>query len=496
MHLNLNPSLVAQLQRLTPEQRRASLIEIRAILKGSALEDLFPDDGPYRRELYPKHLEFFEAGARERVRLLMAANRVGKTLAAGFELVSHLRGKYPAWWTGKKFTKPISAWACGDTGKTVRDIVQLKLCGAPGAIGTGLIPADDILKTTSKSGVPDAFDSVTVRSAFGESRLAFKSYDQKRESFQGTEQDFIDLDEEPPLDVQNECLLRVMPTGMFTGGLMVLPFTPLRGLTPLILHLRDVGTWEIGITWDDVPHLSEQDKADILRETPKHLRASRSRGVPLLGAGAIFTVPEEEITVAPFAIPKHWLHIGGVDFGIDHPFGAVDLVHDPDGDVFYVTKEYRVTGAAAPIHASALRPWGEWMPWAWPADGLQTEKGSGEQLAEIYRKERLNLLPEFARFPETGDDSEREGSRVSVEAGLFEMATRMETGRWKVFSTCPKWLEEYRQYHRDEKGKIVKLMDDLISASRYAMMMIRFGKTGPDRASGVNHARVRRGKVI
>jgi phage terminase large subunit-like protein len=466
------------------------------VLKSSSLEDLFPDTGPFRRELYPKHLEFFAAGRTERVRLLMAANRIGKTLAAGSESVHHLRGKYPEWWEGKRFDKPISMWACGDTGKTVRDIVQSKLCGPPGAIGTGLIPREDIVRVNPKAGVPGAFDSVVVRSTYGESLLYFKSYDQKRESFQGTEQDVIMLDEEPPLDIQNECLLRVMPTGAFRGGIMMLPFTPLRGLTPLILHLRDVGTWEIGITWDDVPHLTEEDKAEILRDTPQHLRDSRSKGIPLLGSGAIFTIPEEMITVAPFAIPKHWKHIGGLDFGIDHPFAAVDLVHDGDADVFYVTKEYRVKSAAAPIHASALRPWGDWLPWAWPADGLQTEKGSGEQLASIYRRERLNLLPEFARFPETGDDSEREGSRVSVEAGLFEMATRMETGRWKVFSTCPKWFEEYRQYHRDEKGKIVKLMDDLISASRYAMMMARFGKPGAAAVVSVDHHRLRRGKVI
>lgn len=488
--------MLAQLRQLSPAQRRASLIEIRAILKGSALEDLFPNEGPYRRELYPKHLEFFAAGASERVRLLMAANRVGKTIAAGYELVCHLRGKYPDWWVGKRFTKPISAWACGDTGKTVRDIVQGKLCGLPGAIGTGLIPRDDILNTTAKSGVPDAFDTVTVRSTFGESRLSFKSYDQKRESFQGTEQDFIDLDEEPPLDVQNECLLRVMPTGSFTGGLMVLPFTPLRGLTPLILHLRDVGTWEIGITWDDVPHLSEQDKAEILRDTPQHLRDARSKGVPLLGAGAIFQIPEEQIICAPFAIPAHWYHIGGLDFGIDHPFGACHLVHDRDADVMYVTKEYRVKGQPAPIHAAALRPWGDWLPWAWPHDGLQQDKGSGEQLAVIYRGQQLKLLPEYAQFPESGDDNERESSRVSVEAGLLEMATRMETGRWKVFATCPKWFEEYRQYHRDEKGKIVKLMDDLICASRYAMMMSRFAVQSAARMNTVDHNRRRRGKVI
>jgi phage terminase large subunit-like protein len=478
---------------MTPAQRQASLTSIRELLKGNAAADLFPDTGPYRRELYPKHMEFFEAGKRERVRLLMAANRIGKTLAAGYELQCHLTGRYESWWQGKRFRKPVSAWACGDTGKTVRDIVQSKLLGPPGALGTGLIPRDCILQVRPKAGVPNAVDTVSIKSEFGTSLLTFKSYDQKRESFQGTEQDVIDLDEEPPLDVQNECLLRCMPTGEFEGGIMMLPFTPLRGLTPLILHLRDVGTWEIGITWDDVPHLTEADKAEILANTPAHLRDARSKGIPLLGSGAIFQVPEDMIIVEPFETPKHWVEIGGMDFGMDHPTAATKLVIDRDADCIYVTREYRVKGMSAPVHASALKKWGADLPWAWPSDGLQTEKGSGEQLAVIYRDEGLKLTHDFAQFPETRDETERTSSRVSVEAGIFDMHNRMETNRWKVFRTCPQWLDEYRQYHRDEKGKIVKQMDDLIDSSRYGMMMMRYAIAQTVAAKAIDHNRRHRG---
>jgi hypothetical protein len=53
------------------------------------------------------------------------------------------------------------------------------------------------------------------------------------------------------------------------------------------------------------------------------------------------------------------------------------------------------------------------------------------------------------------------------------MLQRMQTGRWKVFNTCQRWIEEFRLYHRDD-GRIVKERDDLISASRYAMMMRRY----------------------
>jgi hypothetical protein len=66
----------------------------------------------------------------------------------------------------------------------------------------------------------------------------------------------------------------------------------------------------------------------------------------------------------------------------------------------------------------------------------------------------------------------------SVEAGLLEMLDRMRGGRWKIFKgQNDAWLEEARLYHRDEKGMLVKEGDDAVSASRYAMMGIRNGKT-------------------
>ena len=93
----------------------------------------FPDTGEYRRELYPKHIAYFEAGAKYRERLMMAANRIGKTESiGGYEMVLHMTGRYPSWWKGRRFDQPVSAWAAGDTGKTTRDILQMKLLGPPG----------------------------------------------------------------------------------------------------------------------------------------------------------------------------------------------------------------------------------------------------------------------------------------------------------------------------------------------------------------------------
>jgi phage terminase large subunit-like protein len=195
----------------------------------------FPDKGPFRRELYPKHIEFFALGREFNERAIVAGNRVGKTIAGAYEMTCHLTGLYPDWWQGKVFDRPVNAWAAGDTTHTVKEILQAKLLGPPGdaaALGSGMIPRELITSTTLREGVRDAISSVVVRHRTGRlSRLLLKSYDQRREAFQGTEQDVIWLDEESPEDIYTECLLRTTTT----GGIVYLTFTPLMGLTPLVL---------------------------------------------------------------------------------------------------------------------------------------------------------------------------------------------------------------------------------------------------------------------
>ncbi|TWA34637.1 terminase family protein [Sinorhizobium medicae] len=220
------------------------------------------------------------------------------------------------------------------------------------------------------------------------------------------------------------------------------------------------------MTIEDAEHYTPEERRRIIDSYPAHEREARTKGVPALGSGRIFPVTEESIRADPFDIPKHWVQIGGLDFGWDHPFAAVGCAWDRDADVFYVTKLYRERESTPIIHAAALKPWGGTLPWAWPHDGLQHDKGSGEQLAAQYRAQGLALLPERATF----DDGTN-----GVEAGLSDMLQRMQTGRWKVFSTCTEWFEEFRLYHRKD-GRIVKERDDLLAASRYALMMKRHAR--------------------
>lgn len=223
----------------------------------------------------------------------------------------------------------------------------------------------------------------------------------------------------------------------------------------------------------DVDHYSEAEREQIIASYPAHEREARAKGIPTMGSGRVFPVADELIRTPRISIPAHWPQIIGIDFGWDHPFAAANLAWDRDYDRIYVTRTYRRKEATPIIHAATIRPWGEWIPCAWPHDGYQHDKGSGLELAAQYRAEHLNMLEDHATHEEGGN---------GVEAGLMEMLNRMETDRFKVFDDLTEWFEEFRLYHRLQ-GKIVKERDDLMSATRYGVMMLRHAKTAPNKGA-------------
>lgn len=170
----------------------------------------------------------------------MAANRIGKSEAGAYEVTAHLTGLYPHWWKGRRFARPGRWWAAGKTNETTRDIVQAKLLGeieGAGTVdkrmsGTGMIPGKLLGKPTWKQGVADLVDTIKVKHVSGGwSTLGLKSYQQGRGSFEGTAQHGAWLDEEPPEDVYGEVLIRTATT----NGLVMLTFTPLAGLSDVVL---------------------------------------------------------------------------------------------------------------------------------------------------------------------------------------------------------------------------------------------------------------------
>lgn len=418
---------------------------------------------------YPKQRIFHRLGRTKRERLLRAGNQNGKSYCGGAEFSFHVTGLYPQDWDGHLFDRPILAWAAGETGETTRDNPQRILLGLVGSetFGTGMIPHRLIGEYRPAIGVANLLDYIKVRHITGGwSTVRFKYYAQGQTKWQGPPVDLLWFDEEAPQDVYDEGLARTIAT----TGIVYTTFTPLKGMSEVVRRFiggKSEDRADVVMTIYEAEHISKEQREIAIASFPEHEREARANGVPTLGSGRIFPVHESMIKISMEDFLKRkrptWRRIGGLDFGWDHPTAAVRVWHDADNDAVYIDQAYQRSRATPLEHSPILKAWGVRMPWAWPHDGYQHDRKSGEPLKDTYAGHGLNMLEEHAQFEDGG---------TGVEAGLMDILERMKTGRFYVVEDLEDWFGEFRIYHRKD-GVVVKIDDDLMSATRYAIMELR-----------------------
>lgn len=209
-------------------------------------------------------------------------------------------------------------------------------------------------------------------------------------------------------------------------------------------------SWLTTAGWDDVPHLDEDTKRQLLERTPPYLRDARSKGTPSLGAGAIYPIPESEITCPMMPIPAHWKRAYTLDVGWNRT-AALWGAEDPETGVCYLYSEYYKGQQPPSIHAEAIKARGKWIPGAIDPAARGRSQKDGEQLIVTYAELGLNLTP----------------ADNTVEAGIYDVWQMLASGRLKVMQHLTNWLGEYRLYRRDEKGHIIKKADHLMDDTRY-----------------------------
>lgn len=446
----------------------------------------FDPEGPYPIDVCKKHKTFFDAGAEYPERLFMAANRSGKSIAGAFESSCHLTGIYPSWWAGRRFDHPVDGWAVGPDARTVRDTIQREMLGPMGEWGTGMIPAHLLGKCSALQGTPGAIDVIRIRHASGGwSTLGFKNYKQDILAFMGVSRHFVWTDEECPIEIWNEANVRTATT----NGIMYATFTPLQGLTRMVVNFCKQATFLAGSRpiialeaddfesneawdeegtdeavgkanmkavvqagWDDAPWLTAEVKARLLADTPEHLKDSRSKGIPSMGAGAVFPTPIESILCDPFVIPDNWPRLYGLDVGWNKTaciWGALD----PNSDTLYLYDEHYQGEQQPQHHAFAIKSRGDWIRGVIDPATRGRSQIDGNKLLTMYKA--LGLKLHLAK-------NER-------ESGILLMNQRISTGKLKVFKTLTNFQREYILYRRKLNGKIEDENDHAMDAARYVV---------------------------
>lgn len=452
-------------------EEKVKLAELLKEQKKRKLENRIEEFSPYA---YQK--KFYEAGAKFKHRLLMAANRIGKSFGGAAEVSYHLTGRYPKWWKGLRFDRPVKIIAGGVTTERTRDVVQKELAGEPsdpGAFGTGAIPKKYIVEKVRKAGIPDALSALIVLHKSGRnSKVTFQSYERGKEAWMGDNADFVWLDEEPPEDIYAQALRATIDL----NGRIMMTFTPENGITNIIKqYMQDLKPHQYlqNATWEDAPHITKDVREEMLAAYPPHQRDMRSKGIPVIGSGLVYAIQEDRIRCQPIPIPEHWRRISGIDFGFNHATAWVNLAIDPESSIVYLVEAVKINKTVIPEIASVLKKKGaNKIPVAWPHDGLKHDSYSGRTIRDLYESEGVKMLPD--KFSNPPSPSMVEGSGGNgIEAGVAYIHALMEQGLFKVFDTNEEWFKEFRMYHRKD-GKIVDKNDDLMAATRYAALSQRF----------------------
>jgi phage terminase large subunit-like protein/uncharacterized protein with PIN domain len=424
---------------------------------------------------YPTQMEFFALTAEHREAMLRAANQYGKTTGGAYMGTCFASGRYPDWWPGRRFSRPTLGWVGGLSGVAVRDAAQTKLLGMPGdpsSIGTAMVPKDLIVpgSINASRSAPNGVDAFLVKHVSGgNSRIVFKTYEQGAGFWQGPTVDWIWMDEECPPDVLNEALARL--TG---DGCLFITLSPLLGRSLVYMRYngdltaeqrRDRGVVVAALA--EAEHFSEEEKNKRRASFSEAERPAREFGDATMGEGSVFTTPEADlrINLSLSRVPNEWRKIWGLDFGSNHPFGAVLWAFDLENDVDYILHCIKMTTPpntpAILGHCDAIKRIGALVPVAWPHDGhVQRE---GEALKDLYKSHGLKMLETHAL---------NASGNHYTQPGIDGLDERMQERKLFVRNSPEneKWFEEYRAYHRKD-NKIVKDFDDLMSATRIGFIM-------------------------
>ena len=436
---------------------------------------------------YEFQKKFYDLGKTEKVRALIAANRCGKTYCAAMETAYHLTGKYPKWWEGRRFDKPIRGVAASVSSQQVRKAIQKELLGTENRdieedIGTAALPRSDIDINKSNKTRDGAFSELVVKHVSGgSSTITLFSYTQGAAPMQGFSADWIWVDEQAPHhfdDIFSELVKRTMTT----KGSVIATFTPLQGLTHIVREFWEPnGQFHSGLVnagWLDVDHLDEEEMQATLKATPPHLRDAVTRGIPVLGSGAVFNIGEADIYYDDIEIGDTWPRICGCDVGFtSDPTAAIFLAQDPSTKIYYIYDEYgSIDNNIQPpsYHVSKLHAKGcAHIPIIYDSAAKAKVGAHGKAVTELWEEMGLKVLPKPFRNPKWLCNQSRDFNSISL--GLTHMFELMSTGRLKVHRRCVNWWREFRAYSYDDKGVPSADANHWIDASRYAVMSAEAG---------------------
>ena len=461
-------------EALTPKEAKNSLYEAQMLI--DELQRRHKEDKLKYYKPHPKQELFHKCCKRNRWAL--GGNRTGKTEVGAVEAVWYARGNHPY----KDIDRPMSGWVVSLTNEVQRDVAQQKILSY---LNPNWIKGIKMREGRADDYENGVIDFILVESIHGGlSTIGFKSCDQGRERFQGTSKDWIWFDEEPPLEIYQECVMRTLDCQGHIWGTM----TPLKGLTwvydTIYLNEKDdPEVWYIAMSWEDNPYLSAEEVQRLTLTLSDEELEARKHGRFVALSGLVYKEFKEDVhVIEPFPVPREWQDNISIDPGMDAPLCALFFAVDHDGTVFVVGEHYR-SGWNINQHMRAIEELAYELDWkrdvrdhlscimdaAADQHSLQNEKS----VAEIFRECGMNVNTNVNKSKWAG---------IQTVKQYLEPKPHYDEQRWAngkpkllIFSTCTNLIKEIKSYRWKEnptggKEEPIKKNDHAMDALRYYIM--------------------------
>lgn len=441
------------------EEILTRLAEIERELKKRRSENILAQYNS-GEQVHKKQMEFH--ACKKRNRWVFGGNRSGKTECGAVECLWILRGIHPY----RENRKDAFGWAVSLSQQVQRDVAQAKILK--------YLPKSWIADIVMLSGRRDspaggAIDQIKIKNVFGGiSTLGFKSCDQGREKFQGSSLDFVWFDEEPPRDVYEECLMRVMDRNGDIFGTM----TPLKGRTFIYNEIymnakHNPEVWCSFMSWEDNPYLPKEQIELLENALDKSVLDARKYGKFSDGSGLVYPEFDESVhVIEPFDIPREWQDSISIDPGFNNPLSAHWYCMDWDGNI-YVIAEHFAAGMDVDTHAKKILEISKKL--GWKADGRGRVRALIDSAANQRTLSSVQSVTEL--FCERGILADPRVNK-DVFSGIMRVKSLLkgESGKIFIFSSCTNMIEEFKNYFWAEDDTPVKRDDHCMDELRYYVM--------------------------
>lgn len=411
-------------------------------------------------KVHLKQMQFHKCSKRNR--WVFGGNRSGKTECGAVEAVWMARGIHPY----RKNKSNVFGWIVSVSYEVQRDVAQRKVLHY-------LNPdwINDIIMISGSKSSPDSgiIDTIIIDNIFGgKSRIGFKSADQGRDKFQGTSLDFVWFDEEPPKDIYDECIMRVLDKKGDIFGTM----TPLKGLTFIYeeIYLNKYRNNEIKyftMEWKDNPFLDEQEIESMSTCMSEKSLASRRYGKFMENTGLVYEEFDENIhVIEPFDVPKEWYDKISIDPGLNNPLSAHFYCVDFDDNVYVIGEHYE-KGKDIDYHAKEILSIAQKLDWHYSHSGKiealidsaanQRTLASSKSVSELFYDKGIAV---------NCNVNKEKFSGIARVKGYF--AARPP--RIFIFKNCVNMIRELKSYWWGTGDSPVKKDDHAMDELRYYIM--------------------------